>query len=256
MARKVPPRDPGDDAFAEVREATRALNDALNSLSRSVAGASARTSQAAVADSMHKAASSLNTVAEKLSGATARTSAARGRSETTRQRLLDAAASVFAAKGYEGASVSDIAAAAGFTKGAFYASFSSKEAIFLEVAGCYDEDGDDPGEFSWQHDLADIPIEVVLLQLEMCLYAVRHEESREALVKGWRRSLAAVAARVARSRDRDTASEEDVETAFALIAVGAIGAVVSAATSPEEMNPIVQGAWKRLLEPRQDSPEP
>ena len=85
---------------------------------------------------------------------------------------------------------------------------------------------------------------------------MRHEESREALVKGWRRSLAAVAARVARSRDRDTASEEDIETAFALIAVGAIGAVVSAATSPEEMNPIVQGAWKRLLEPRQDSPEP
>ena len=256
MARKVPPRDPGDDAFAEVREATRALNDALNSLSRSVAGASARTSQAAVADSMHKAASSLNTVAEKLSGATARTSAARGRSETTRQRLLDAAASVFAAKGYEGASVSDIAAAAGFTKGAFYASFSSKEEIFLEVARCHAESGDEPGGPDWQYDLEDIPIEDVLLQLEICLYAVRHEESREVLVEDWRRSLEAVAARVARTRGREAAVEEDAETAFALVAVGLLGTIVGAVTSPEEMNPMVQGVWVRLLQARHDSPGP
>jgi TetR/AcrR family transcriptional regulator, transcriptional repressor of aconitase len=40
--------------------------------------------------------------------------------EETRARLLEAAAHVFAKKGYEGASVDDVAHAAGFTKGAVY----------------------------------------------------------------------------------------------------------------------------------------
>ena len=181
---------------------------------------------------------------------------ARGRSASTRQRLIDAAGEVFAAKGYEGASVSDIAAAAGFTKGAFYASFSSKEEIFLEVARCHAESGDEPGGPDWQYDLEDIPIEDVLLQLEICLYAVRHEESREVLVEDWRRSLEAVAARVARTRGREAAVEEDAETAFALVAVGLLGTIVGAVTSPEEMNPMVQGVWVRLLQARHDSPGP
>lgn len=253
MARRDPPRETGDDAFAEVRAATRALNDALGSLTRSAVETSSRTSQAAVADSMHRAARSLSTAAERLGRAPAR---ARGRSASTRRRLIDAAGEVFAAKGYEGASVSDIAAAAGFTKGAFYASFSSKEEIFLEVARCHAESGDEPGGPDWQYDLEDIPIEDVLLQLEICLYAVRHEESREVLVEDWRRSLEAVAARVARSRGREAAAKEDAETAFALVAVGLLGTIVGAVTSPEEMNPMVQGVWVRLLQARHDSPGP
>ena len=152
--------------------------------------------------------------------------------------------------------MSDIAAAAGFTKGAFYASFSSKEEIFLEVARCHAESGDEPGGPDWQYDLEDIPIEDVLLQLEICLYAVRHEESREVLVEDWRRSLEAVAARVARTRGREAAVEEDAETAFALVAVGLLGTIVGAVTSPEEMNPMVQGVWVRLLQARHDSPGP
>ena len=255
MARQDSPRD-SDDPLAEVQTATRALNDAINSLTRSVVESSARTGQDAVAGSMRKAARSLSTAAERLGRAPARAARARGRSASTRRRLIDAAGEVFAAKGYEGASVSDIAAAAGFTKGAFYASFSSKEEIFLEVARCHAESGDEPGGPDWQYDLEDIPIEDVLLQLEICLYAVRHEESREVLVEDWRRSLEAVAARVARTRGREAAVEEDAETAFALVAVGLLGTIVGAVTSPEEMNPMVQGVWVRLLQARRDSPGP
>ncbi len=51
----------------------------------------------------------------------------------TRGRLLVAAAETFARYGYEGASVDRIAAAAGFSKGAVYANFDSKEGIFLEL---------------------------------------------------------------------------------------------------------------------------
>jgi AcrR family transcriptional regulator len=53
--------------------------------------------------------------------------------EETRARLLEAAAHVFAKKGYEGASVDDVAHAAGFTKGAVYWHFASKEDLFLEL---------------------------------------------------------------------------------------------------------------------------
>jgi AcrR family transcriptional regulator len=51
----------------------------------------------------------------------------------TRTRLLESAAQLFARGGYEGASVDLIAESAGYSKGAFYSNFGSKEAIFLEL---------------------------------------------------------------------------------------------------------------------------
>ena len=51
----------------------------------------------------------------------------------TRQRLLDAAEKVFAAKGYHGAAVDDIIAASDSSKGGFYFHFTNKEAIFLAL---------------------------------------------------------------------------------------------------------------------------
>jgi AcrR family transcriptional regulator len=55
------------------------------------------------------------------------------RKADTRARLLRSAVTVLAARGLEGASIDDVAAHAGFTKGAFYASFASKEALFLAM---------------------------------------------------------------------------------------------------------------------------
>lgn len=51
----------------------------------------------------------------------------------TRSRLIDAAGKVFARRGLERATVDEVAHAAGYTKGAFYASFDSKEALFLAM---------------------------------------------------------------------------------------------------------------------------
>jgi AcrR family transcriptional regulator len=53
--------------------------------------------------------------------------------EQTMQRLLDAAQKVIAKKGLEGASVEDIAAAAGYSRGAFYSNFGSKSDLFIEL---------------------------------------------------------------------------------------------------------------------------
>src|SRR5262249_49542401 len=55
------------------------------------------------------------------------------RRQMTRARLLEAAFSVFAAQGYTGATIDAIVHTAGYSKGAFYFHFSSKEEVFLEV---------------------------------------------------------------------------------------------------------------------------
>lgn len=53
--------------------------------------------------------------------------------DQTRERLLDAAQAIFMKKGFVAASVEDIAAAAGYTRGAFYSNFRSKGELFLEL---------------------------------------------------------------------------------------------------------------------------
>src|SRR5690348_14244025 len=50
--------------------------------------------------------------------------------EQRRGRILAAATRVFARKGYDGASMSDIAEAAGVTKPVLYDHFASKDALF------------------------------------------------------------------------------------------------------------------------------
>jgi AcrR family transcriptional regulator len=51
----------------------------------------------------------------------------------TREHLMDAAATVFARDGFHAASLDDVAALAGFTKGAVYSNFKSKDDLFLAV---------------------------------------------------------------------------------------------------------------------------
>ncbi len=55
------------------------------------------------------------------------------RRQKTRARLLDAAFEIFAEKGVHAASVETITEAAGFTRGAFYSNFSTKEELFFAL---------------------------------------------------------------------------------------------------------------------------
>lgn len=59
------------------------------------------------------------------------------RVERTRTLLVEAAEEVFARKGFGAASLDDIAEAAGYTKGAIYKHFSTKEDLFLAVGDKY-----------------------------------------------------------------------------------------------------------------------
>jgi AcrR family transcriptional regulator len=55
------------------------------------------------------------------------------RRSTTRARLLEGALEVFAERGFHGASVEDICDRAGFTRGAFYSNFASKDELVLAL---------------------------------------------------------------------------------------------------------------------------
>ena len=133
----------------------------------------------------------------------------------TRRRLLDAARRVFAAKGFHGATVEDIAAAAGFTKGAVYSNFGSKEDLFLAIiddriadqAAQVEAIGSQPDASEVQRDLAhhvraqfersDDEAVLGILALEFILWAARERaDVRDAIAERYRavdRQIAAMA---------------------------------------------------------------
>jgi AcrR family transcriptional regulator len=53
--------------------------------------------------------------------------------DDTREKLFEAAAQVFEEQGIGGASIEDLAAAAGFTRGAFYSNFKSKDELIIAM---------------------------------------------------------------------------------------------------------------------------
>ena len=112
----------------------------------------------------------------------------------TRRRLLDAAARVFAKRGYRGASVEEISSEAGYTIGALYSNFSGKEEVLLalleqRVAQIAERivtaalQGDTPtdklraGAREWMEFLDDEP-ELYALMVEFWTIWVRDDEQR------------------------------------------------------------------------------
>jgi AcrR family transcriptional regulator len=110
----------------------------------------------------------------------------------TRRRLLDAAADVFAARGYEVASLDEVAERAGLTKGAVYSNFANKEELFLAVLDDRVQDemlgiadrvaAADPAE-AQTNEAAQLFLQILqerrtwfLLSVEFTIYAARHPE--------------------------------------------------------------------------------
>ena len=60
--------------------------------------------------------------------------------EKTRTCLVDAAAKVFTRRGYDKASLDEVAEEAGFTKGAVYSNFKGKEELFLATIDAHFEE--------------------------------------------------------------------------------------------------------------------
>ena len=71
--------------------------------------------------------------ARRLKRSAAQKNGAQDRAISTRRDLMDAARRIFARDGFEMARLEDIAAAAGKTRGAFYANFRDKEDVFFAL---------------------------------------------------------------------------------------------------------------------------
>lgn len=93
----------------------------------------------------------------------------------TRARLLRSAATVFAQRGFAGASVEEIAERAGFSRGAFYSNFDSKDDVFLALLDAQIE-----AEVHTLRDaLADDASPEAVLELLLARGAARRREARE-----------------------------------------------------------------------------
>ena len=120
----------------------------------------------------------------------------------TRACLMQSAATVFARRGLQQASIDEVAEDAGFTKGAFYANFKNKEELFLAMLderfterieeierviggeGTTAEKARRAGD-EFTHMIVADP-EWQRLFFEFCAYAARDEEFRQELVTRYR----------------------------------------------------------------------
>lgn len=121
------------------------------------------------------------------------------RRERTQTRLLEAALDVFAERGFHGASIENICERAGFTRGAFYSNFSSKDELFfalfdargkelidlLRTALDQSRDSSDPiGAFvSIIDQKGPVQRQWYLVSTEFTLYAIREPAAAAALAE-------------------------------------------------------------------------
>ena len=181
--------------------------------------------------------------------------------ERTRQELLAAAARVFAAKGFAGASVDDVAEAAGFTKGAVYSNFASKTDLMLALiqdrirrqsqvvdaamegvtleAGLRDLDARTSGPTA-------VDREWMMLMGEFMLYALRDERARIALAAEYERARGMVADLIA-SKYADTGTTPPLPPRDLAIVIESLGiglgfqALIDPAGIPPDLQGVVVG---------------
>ena len=132
------PLSPGQKAIREAAEEIRRETAAATTEIRLELRGAGRETRAALRDAMAEVREAMRDVLREtvpngppVPVSTRLTRAER--KELTRELLLDAAIEVFAQRGYHGASLEDVAAVAGFTKGAVYSNFETKADLFMAL---------------------------------------------------------------------------------------------------------------------------
>lgn len=182
----------------------------------------------------------------------------------TRTQLIQAAASVFARRGFQAATVEEIAEEAGYSHGAVYSNFSGKEELFLvvfeqymtqrieevahatEIEGSFAERARAAADQWMQRFTEDR--DTFLLHLEFMIHAARNPH----LSKQLGQRMAALRLEIER---RLTDREADAKTALPLPAADlalilralGIGLAVEALHQPGETNPRLYGDFVALI---------
>jgi AcrR family transcriptional regulator len=186
------------------------------------------------------------------------------RQADTRRRLVDAAAEVGARRGIARASLDEVAGAAGFTKGAVYANFASKEELFLTVL---DErfaerleqierrlgSGDDPQDQARQlgADFTryfDADRDWARLFFEFAVHAARDDAFRAQLTARYRALRERIAAALQRRLDELGLDSPQPAADLALMTFAmANGVALEAMLEPDEVPPDLLGRMFGLL---------
>ncbi|CAL9628949.1 TetR/AcrR family transcriptional regulator [Streptomyces sp. enrichment culture] len=133
----------------------------------------------------------------------------------TRANLLDAAFSVFAAKGFGHVSIEEVCEAAGYTRGAFYSNFAGLDELFFalyaqraeliaeQVSGALALDGPDldvPAAVDRVTDVLLLDHDWLLVKTDFLVHAARDPEVARGLLEHRARLRRAIADRLARAR--------------------------------------------------------
>ena len=250
-------KDNSDEEQHDLASATRALTAALSNLTRAVTKETGKN----LSGTLRKTSEQLSSAAAKIES-TAESIRDRGKqgqtkAERTRAEIIGAARRVFAKKGYEGAAVADIAAEAGFTKGALYANFPSKAALFLTVLRDLERQQDElmdeyrqanrMPDFLCAGDYSESEREILLINMESWIYAVRHPESREELGAMLSKTKDGVAELIARSKGRSQATEEDGDAAYAALSINVLSSVAGTMLGSEEVRATASRLFSQIL---------
>jgi AcrR family transcriptional regulator len=158
------------------------------------------------------------------------------RTEATRRKLLTAAEKLFASDGFEAARIEDIAALAGYSRGAFYANFEDKEDIFFALVEQWINQY--VGEVEALLERAMNPAErlrtlrdhyaqiaksrrFTLLSLEFKLFAIRHPQAH-ARLRAWQRRLRACAGNIVHRVLQEQGRTHPFSTKVAAAGLGAL----------------------------------
>jgi AcrR family transcriptional regulator len=189
------------------------------------------------------------------------------RKAETRARLLDAAARVYAKRGFGGATLDEVAAEAGFTKGAVYGHFGSKENLLLALLEEHlaEQVADqmalfDRGRTTWERPLAgsdrwmedlDRDPDAFRLFVELWVQAQRDERLRERLAGGFellRATFMRFAADGAADAGLEPPPEASEQLQFANVMLGlGIGLAMLKLTEPDTVPASLFGAVLSVL---------
>ncbi len=243
----------------DIGAATKALAEAVTALSKSMGRNFAELGHdvnSQVAGSLRAASQELSEVSVRIGRDSAATSTKR--SQQTRARLIEAARRLFAEQGYEAASLGDVATEAGFTKGAVYANFASKEDLLLEVAKNLAEENErllnaaeqPAAEALAQYLGAPGQNQNQILTTEIALYAARHPEVREQLTDLFDQSVTRVARLIATGNggSPDNPTRHDRDTAIGMLAIGANVQLLGPSTDGDTAEAVAGRLINRLLQ--------
>jgi AcrR family transcriptional regulator len=169
-----------------------------------------------------------------------------------RDRILDAASKVFAAEGFAGATIDAIGQAAGFTKGAVYSNFGSKDELFLalldrefelrgeQIAIALDSSGGDTGAAAQEVSRSVLDSvrdhsDYYVLFVEYWLRAQRDPQLRERLI-GRRRAAAGQAVRIVESTDTVQSDRQLADLAQLVVTLN-LGVAMEEVLRPGSINP-------------------